>query len=218
MVVLVDNLSFSRRRARRSWTSRSHAFGADVRVVSENYLDVMRIPVVRGPSFNESDRAGQPRSVLINETMARTAFAGHFMREGRRMRRVTAILSVAPRRCSPRLHRRRPRGAQPRERRVRRGTPAAAAPPDGSPLGRRDQRAAFRRDEGLDPRLGAVRRSHLYRDEGPLTSLTRRRAACGYEEAPVKRTLEMSGTLFDSVQIRRDGRGRRNYAARVPPA
>jgi hypothetical protein len=46
---------------------------ADVRVVSEDYLDVMRIPVVRGRSFNESDRAGQPRAVLVNETMARTS-------------------------------------------------------------------------------------------------------------------------------------------------
>ena len=73
---------------------------------------------------------------------------------------------VVPRRCPPRLHRRRPRGAQPRGRRVRRGTPAAAAPPDRSPPGQRDQRAAFRRDERLDPRRGAVRRSHLHRDEG----------------------------------------------------
>jgi putative ABC transport system permease protein len=79
MVVLVDNLSFSR--APRSPQSpqldeQVARLRADVRVVSENYLDVMRIPVVRGRSFNESDRAGQPRSVLINETMARTAFAG----------------------------------------------------------------------------------------------------------------------------------------------
>ena len=35
---------------------------------------------------------------------------------------------VVPRRRPPRVHRRCPRGAQPRERRVRRGTPAAAAP------------------------------------------------------------------------------------------
>ena len=80
---------------------------------------------------------------------------------------------VVPRRCSSRLHRWRPRGAQPRGRRVRRGTPAAAAPPDRSPPGQRDQRAAFRRDERLDPRRGAVRQSHLHRDEGALTSLTR---------------------------------------------
>ena len=86
-----------------------------------------------------------------------------------------ATVELLPRRCPPRLHRRRPRGAQPRERRVRRGTPAAAAPADRSPPGRRDQRADFRRDERLDPRRGAVRRSHLHRDEGALTSLTRRR-------------------------------------------
>ena len=97
-----------------------------------------------------------------------------------------ATVELLPRRCPPRLHRRRPRGAQPRERRVRRGTPAAAAPPDRSPPGQRDQRAAFRRDERLDPRRGAVRRSHLHRDEGALSPAeavklrrrTDRRAAC----------------------------------------
>ena len=51
--------------------------------------------------------------------------------------------------------------------------------------GQRDQRAAFRRDERLDPRRGAVRRSHLHRDEGALTSLTRRRAACGQDPPAV---------------------------------
>ena len=55
-----------------------------------------------------------------------------------------------PRRCPPRLHRRRSRGAQPRERRVRRGTPAGVAPADRAPARRRDQRADCRRDEQLD--------------------------------------------------------------------
>lgn len=42
-------------------------------------------------------------------------------------------------------------------------------PPDRSPPGQRDQRAAFGRDEKLDPGRGAVRRSDLHRDEGALT-------------------------------------------------
>jgi hypothetical protein len=60
-------------------------------------------------------------------------------------RALTQFQGVVPRRCSPRLPRRRTRGAQPRGRRVRRATPAAAAPPEGSPPVQRDQRAAFRK-------------------------------------------------------------------------
>ena len=79
MVILTDNVSFSR--APRSPQSpppddSAAILRADVRVVSQDYLDVMRIPVVRGRPFSDTDRAGQPRAVLVNEAMVRSSFAG----------------------------------------------------------------------------------------------------------------------------------------------
>jgi putative ABC transport system permease protein len=44
--------------------------------VSWQYLDVMRIPVIRGRGFTAADRAGATRVVLFNETAARTIFPG----------------------------------------------------------------------------------------------------------------------------------------------
>ena len=79
MVILTDNISFSR--APRSPNApppddSAAILRADVRVVSQDYLDVMRIPLVRGRPFRDTDRAGQPRAVLVNEALARRWFAG----------------------------------------------------------------------------------------------------------------------------------------------
>ena len=48
----------------------------DVRIVSHQYLDVMGIRLVDGRGLRESDGAGQPRALLINETLAREMFSG----------------------------------------------------------------------------------------------------------------------------------------------
>ena len=79
MVVLTDNMSFSRAPSSPQAPppdDPAAILRADVRVVSQDYLDVMRIPVVGGRPFTDSDRAGQPRAVLVNEAMARSSFAG----------------------------------------------------------------------------------------------------------------------------------------------
>jgi putative ABC transport system permease protein len=43
----------------------------DVRVMANNYLDAMGVPLVRGRLFNENDPADAKGRVVINETMAR---------------------------------------------------------------------------------------------------------------------------------------------------
>jgi len=43
----------------------------DVRLISSGYMKAMRIPVVRGRDFNDSDVAGRPGAVLISESMAK---------------------------------------------------------------------------------------------------------------------------------------------------
>ena len=48
----------------------------DVRLVSRDYLKVMRIPVLSGRGFVEGDDAGRPRVLLINEALARRDFTG----------------------------------------------------------------------------------------------------------------------------------------------
>jgi putative ABC transport system permease protein len=45
----------------------------DARVVSQDFLDVLGVNVVAGRGFDERDRDGQPRVMLINETLARSA-------------------------------------------------------------------------------------------------------------------------------------------------
>ncbi len=44
--------------------------------VTPAYLQVMRLPLVRGRFFNDNDRLGNPQVVVIDENMARHAFAG----------------------------------------------------------------------------------------------------------------------------------------------
>jgi predicted permease len=51
-------------------------FTADTRSVSPGYFSTLRLRLVRGRSLNERDREGAPRVVLVNETMARTAWPG----------------------------------------------------------------------------------------------------------------------------------------------
>jgi putative ABC transport system permease protein len=48
----------------------------DVRVASPGYMSSMRIPIVRGRDFSDSDAAGRPGVVLISATMAREFWPG----------------------------------------------------------------------------------------------------------------------------------------------
>lgn len=48
----------------------------DVRLASPGYLSSMRIPIVRGRDFNESDAAGRPAVILISDTMAKEFWPG----------------------------------------------------------------------------------------------------------------------------------------------
>src|SRR5215471_1629031 len=48
----------------------------DVRIATPGYLSSMRIPIVRGRDFNDSDAASRPGVVLISETMAREFWPG----------------------------------------------------------------------------------------------------------------------------------------------
>ena len=48
---------------------------ADVRVVEPGYFETMRIPLLRGRLFRDSDnRVGQPRRFVVNEILAKEAF------------------------------------------------------------------------------------------------------------------------------------------------
>ncbi len=49
--------------------------GADARLVSWGYFEVMRIPMVAGRGLQESDAAGATRVLVINEALARRDFA-----------------------------------------------------------------------------------------------------------------------------------------------
>lgn len=48
----------------------------DVRLISAGYMGAMRIPIVRGRDFNESDAANGPGAIIISESMARTFWPG----------------------------------------------------------------------------------------------------------------------------------------------
>lgn len=49
-------------------------YSAQGRLVDRGYFDVLRIPLRRGRLFNEDDRAGAPRVMLISESYARKVF------------------------------------------------------------------------------------------------------------------------------------------------
>jgi len=55
---------------------RGDEFGATYRVVFPGYFHAMRIPILRGRDLDESDRAGSPKVVVINEYMAKTHWPG----------------------------------------------------------------------------------------------------------------------------------------------
>jgi predicted permease len=48
----------------------------DVRVISTGYLRAMRIPVIHGRDFNDSDTADRPKAILVSESMARRFWPG----------------------------------------------------------------------------------------------------------------------------------------------
>jgi putative ABC transport system permease protein len=47
---------------------------ADFRIASAGYFAVTGVPILAGRDFGEQDRDGAPRVMVVNETMARTAF------------------------------------------------------------------------------------------------------------------------------------------------
>jgi len=49
---------------------------ADDRVITPEYLRTMGIPLLRGRNFSDTDRAGSPQVILINQTMAERFFKG----------------------------------------------------------------------------------------------------------------------------------------------
>ena len=57
-------------------TATTQAMDVLHRDVSPGYFRTMRVPVLRGRPFSEVDREDAPPVVIINETLARTAFAG----------------------------------------------------------------------------------------------------------------------------------------------
>jgi len=49
---------------------------AEINIVTPDYFRVMRMPLVRGRAFTTDDRANQPRSVIIDESLAQKYFPG----------------------------------------------------------------------------------------------------------------------------------------------
>jgi putative ABC transport system permease protein len=49
---------------------------AEINVVTPDYFRVMRMPLLRGRTFTAYDRANQPRSVIIDESLAQKYFPG----------------------------------------------------------------------------------------------------------------------------------------------
>ena len=45
--------------------------GTEIRIVTPDYFEAMRIPMVRGRPFNDRDSAGAPGVILVNEALAR---------------------------------------------------------------------------------------------------------------------------------------------------
>ena len=62
--------------------------GAGYRVVSDDYFDVLGIPVIAGRAFDETDRAHTERVVIVNQAMARTYWPGESPL-GKRVRAVS---------------------------------------------------------------------------------------------------------------------------------
>ena len=47
---------------------------AEINIVTADYFRVMRMPLLRGRAFTAEDRANQPRSVIIDESLAQKYF------------------------------------------------------------------------------------------------------------------------------------------------
>jgi putative ABC transport system permease protein len=58
---------------------------AEINIVTPDYFRVMRMPLVRGRAFTIDDRANQPRSVIIDESLAQKYFPGKIQLAGRSM-------------------------------------------------------------------------------------------------------------------------------------
>jgi predicted permease len=79
--------------------SDEHAAGihTEYNVVSPGYFQTMKIPILRGRDFNDTDRVGGVNVAIIDDTMARRYFAGveplgrHFREEGK----IYEIIGVA---------------------------------------------------------------------------------------------------------------------------
>jgi putative ABC transport system permease protein len=52
-----------------------------IRSVSDNYFDVMRVPLLRGRAFSRDDGGSAPRVVVVNAALARTVFGGRALGE-----------------------------------------------------------------------------------------------------------------------------------------
>jgi putative ABC transport system permease protein len=51
-------------------------YNADIRVSTPSYFHTMRIPLLRGRTFNQQDTHGSVEVAVVNETLARTVFPG----------------------------------------------------------------------------------------------------------------------------------------------
>lgn len=51
-------------------------YDADIRVSTPDYFRAMRIPLLKGRTFNQSDLGGSPNIAVVNDALARTVFPG----------------------------------------------------------------------------------------------------------------------------------------------
>jgi len=82
-VAIVDSLPFTNTGGSASFSIKEHPTGpndsgphGNIRAVSPDYFATLRIPVVRGRTFQETDRATTEKVVVIDETLARAYWPG----------------------------------------------------------------------------------------------------------------------------------------------
>ena len=75
----------------------SPSWNADWNIVSPGYFDVMRIPVLRGREFTETDRAGAPDVAVMNERLASLIWPGEdpIGKTFRNDNRVVTVVGIA---------------------------------------------------------------------------------------------------------------------------
>ncbi|MEE8146615.1 MAG: ABC transporter permease [Longimicrobiales bacterium] len=66
-----------------------------IRVASPGYLETLRIPLLSGRSFDERDRAGEPFTILVNESLAKNRFPNEDP-VGRRLKILNAGGEIPP--------------------------------------------------------------------------------------------------------------------------